>query len=175
MIKIGITYGLFIAVVIALVNSFFVDIYGVESESVTSFLGFLPLLVLAVGLFVAMRKIRKEVHQNNLTFGQAIYSGIVVCAIAAVSLGVIYFFYYQLINKNYADKVISMEVPKMEKSNFKPTQIALEIAKIKESYYPINVLIGTTIFMLISGIAISAIFSSILRTKDTFTEIVKRK
>ena len=65
MIKIGITYGLFIAVVIALVNSFFVDIYGVESESVTSFLGFLPLLILAVGLFVAMRKIRKEVHQNN--------------------------------------------------------------------------------------------------------------
>jgi hypothetical protein len=172
--KIAVIYGVGIAVVIALVNSFFVDIYGMDSDVVRTFLGFLPLVVLAAGLFMAMRKIKKRVYENNLTFGQAIYSGIVTCALAAVSLGVIYFFYYQFVNKNYADTVINMEVPKMEKSNYKPAQIALEIQKIKESYYPVNVLIGTTIFMLVSGIAISAIFSSILRTKDSFTEIVKR-
>ena len=173
--KIRILYGAGIAVIIALVNSFFVDIYGTESTAIRTILGYLPLLVLAIGLFLSMRKAKKEIYKNDLTFGQAIYSGIIVCVVAAISLGVIYFFYYKFINTNYADKVISMEVPVMKKNNFTASQIDSETNKIRESYYPVNVLFGTIIFMLVAGIAISAIYSSIFRTKDTFTEVAKRK
>ena len=65
--KTRIIYGVGIAVVIALVNSFFVDIYGIENESVRTFLGFLPLVVTGVGLFFAMRKTKKEIYNQLIT------------------------------------------------------------------------------------------------------------
>ncbi|HSZ24630.1 MAG TPA: DUF4199 domain-containing protein [Cytophagaceae bacterium] len=173
--KIAIKYGFVIALVIALVTSFFVDLFGIEYEFVRSYSGFTPFLFLALGLFIAMRKTKKEVYKNEWNFGQAIYSGIVLSAFTALFLGIINFLYFQFINKNYAEKVIKLVVPLMEKDKLSADEIAKQLEAIRKTYIPINQLTGTFIFIMVAGVVFSAIYSSILRTKDTFTEIAKRK
>jgi hypothetical protein len=173
--KIAVKYGLGIAVLIALVNSFFVDLFGIEYEFVRKFSGFTPFIVLATGLFFAMKKTKAEVYHNELNFGQAIYSGIVICAFAALFLGIINFIYFQFINKDYAEEVIKVAIPLMKQDKLTEEEISKQIEVIRNTYVPINQLTGTFVFILVSGVVFSAVFSAILRTKDTFTQIFKGK
>ncbi len=173
--KIALVYGFSTALVIALVNSFFFDLYGIEYEFVRTFSGFPPFIILAVGLFFAMKKTKKEVYLNDLNYGQAMYAGIVISAFTALGLGVINFFYYQFMNTSYAEEVIRIAVPEMNKNKFTTLQIAEQVAVIKDTYIPVNQLTGTFIVLLIAGIVFSAVISAVLRTKDTFTEIAKNK
>ncbi len=168
-------YGVGIAVVIAIVNGIFLDFFGIKYEFVRSFSGFAPIIILAVGLFWGMTKTKKEIYNNDLNFGQAIYSGLVICFFTALCLGILNFLYFKYVNKNYADEVLSIAVPQMQKELKKQDEIATQITLIKDSYLPLNQLRGTFIFILVAGIAFSAIISALIRTKDTFTEITKKK
>lgn len=173
--KIAIKYGAVIALTIALVNSFFVDLFGIEYDFVRSYSGFFPFIILGVGLYLALKKTKETIYANDLNYGQAIYSGIVIAAFIALFCGVINFFYFQLINTNYAEEVINIALPIMKKDQLKPDEIAVQIEKIKDTYKPINQLTGTFVIMLIAGIVFSAIFGAFLRTKDTFHLQAKEK
>ena len=173
--KIAVKYGLIIAIAIALGNSFFLDLFGIEYEFVRKFSGFVPVVFLAVGLFFAMKRTKKEMYHDKWNYGQAIYSGIVICAFTALFLGIINFMYFQFINPGYTEKAIRIAIPLMEKDKLDATAIDAQIKQMRDSYMPINQLTGTFVFVLIAGIVFSAIFSAILRTEDTFTQLFKPK
>jgi len=172
--KIAIKFGLGIAVLIALVNSFFIDLLGIENNFSRNYSGYSPFILTAIGLFIAMRKTKVEVYNNEWNFGQAIYSGIIISAFAAMFLGCFNFLYFQFINLDYVDKLIPTVQPLMIQDKLTPEDISKQIEIMKETYKPINQLTGTFVFMLITGVVFSAIFSSILRTRDTFTQIINK-
>ncbi len=173
--KIAITYGLVIAVIIAIVNSIFVDLFGIEYEFVRKYSGFFPFLILGTGLFQAMKKWKETVYAGDMNYGQAIYSGIVSAAFVALFCAIINFFYFQLINTNYAEEVIRIATPLMEQDKLTAAEIAENVDKIRDTYKPVNQLTGTFVIMLIAGVVFSAIFAALLRTKDTFTLTTKDK
>jgi hypothetical protein len=173
--KIKLIYGISIAVAIVLVNSFFIDITGVESDSMRTLFVYSPLVILAIGLFLAMKKIKVKIYNSDLNFGQAIYSGISICIVVAFCYSILNFFYFEYINKSYAEEDLKKQISEIQKKYKDPKEIEENVAKAKEYALPKNGLIGSFVFILISGIAISAISSSILRTKDTFTEIAKKR
>jgi uncharacterized membrane protein YraQ (UPF0718 family) len=173
--KIAVMYGAATALVIALVNSFFVDLFGIGYEFVRSYSGFSPFIILGVGLYLGLKKTKETSYANELNYGQAIYSGIVIAAFIALFCGVINFFYFQFINTDYSEEVIKVAMPLMEKDKLKSDEIAVQLEKIRETYKPINQLTGTFVIMLIAGIVFSAIFSAFFRTKDTFNLAPKDK
>lgn len=173
--KIAITYGFVIALVITLVNSFFVDGFGIEHDFVRKYSGFSPFIIVGIGLFLAMKKAKGETYHNDLNFGQAIYTGIVVCAFIALFSAIFNFLYFQFINVNYADEVIRIATPLMQADKMSEKEIAEQIVQIKETYKPVNQLTGTFVIMLVIGIFFSAIYGAILRTKDTFSLQSKEK
>lgn len=173
--KIAILYGLCIAILIAIVNIFFTDVLGIGNEFVRKFSGFTPFIAMALGLFLAMRKTKAEVYANDWNFGQAIYSGIVISAFAALFLGIFNFLYFQFLNPGYAEEVLKVAMPLMEKDSLSKKEIDMQIEVIRNTYIPINQLTGTFVFILVCGVVFSAVFSSILRTKDTFTQLNKEK
>ncbi len=173
--KIKILFGVGIAVVIAMANSFFLDLFGIKYEFVRTYAGFAPLVIIAIGLFIGIKKIKAEQYNNEINFGQAIFSGITITLTTALCLAIINFFYFQYINTNYAEEVLSIAIPEMQKNNMDAKEIAKQIATTKENYLPANQLKGTFVFIMVCGIAFSAILSSLLRTRETFTEITKKK
>ena len=171
--KYNVIYGLYIALALIIVNTIFMDVIGVGNDFVRQFSGFSPFLILAIGLFLAMRKVKANVYRNLWNYGQAIYTGIVLTAFAALFLSIYNFFNFQFLNPDFANEIIGVTKPLMIQDKLSAAVIEKEISLIRESYLPINQIKGTFVLVLLVGVVFSAIYSSILRTQDTFTQITK--
>jgi len=173
--KIQLKYGFIVAFIIAIVNIILCDLVGIENPFVRDFSGTIPVVIFAAGLFLGMREIRKKDYNNEINYGQAIFSGLAISILIALVLGFLNTLYYGLVNTGYAERVVSNFQAISKGLNLKPDVIALQIKDIRESYLPFNQFKGTLLFFSLIGIILSSIFSSILRTKDTFTQILKNK
>jgi hypothetical protein len=166
-------YGFYIALALIVINTIFVDIIGVGNDFVRQFSGLSPFVILAIGLFIAMRKIKAVVYANQWNYGHAIYVGIVLTAFTALVLSVYNFLYFQYINPDFVNEIIAVTKPLMIKEKLSLAEMNKEIAIIRESYLPVKMFKGTITMILIAGIVFSSIYSSILRTQDAFTQITK--
>jgi hypothetical protein len=173
--KIAIKYGLGIAVSVFVSNVILLDIIGIESDFIFRYSGFAPIIFLGVGLFVSMKKTRVLVYNNEMNYAQGLYSGIVIGAFAALFLSVFNFMYYEFINTGFIERYINVNVLMMEKEKMTSKEIATNVETLKITFNPARQLTSTFIVISIISVVFSAIFSAILRTKETFTQIFKRQ
>jgi hypothetical protein len=175
MMKTAIKYGAIIAAVIFIINSILIDFIGLQNQFVRMYSGYVPFVLFGLGLFWAMRKVKHQHYHNDLNYGQAIYSGIVLSAFIGLFMGILNFIYFQFLNPGYAEEILKIALPLMEADKIPVEEIEKEKEIIYETYKPINQLTATFVVLMIIGVAYSAVFSAFLRTKDTFTQIVQGK
>ncbi len=173
--KIPLKFGLLIAVVIAFVNIIQIDLIGIENKFVRENSDIFPALVLAVGLFIGMRTIRKITYDNQINYGQTLFSGILITLYVALFLTILNMFYFGFVNTGYAERLINVYLPLYQQMKLSPEVIAIQVQGMRDTYSISGQFKETFIVVGLIGVVLSTVFSSILRTKDSFTEILKNK
>ncbi len=173
--KIAVKYGLGIAVSIFVSNIILLDVIGIERDFIFRFSGFSPIIILGVGLFVSMKQNRSLTYNNEMNYAQGLYSGIVIGAFTALFLSVFNFIYYEFINPGFIERYINVNVLMMEKEKMSSKEITENVNALKLTFNPVRQLTSTFIVISIISVVFSAIFSTILRTKETFTQIFKKR
>jgi hypothetical protein len=172
--KTQLKYGVAMSIVLAILIIVDSELIGFGS-SLKSVLFIVQVLVFGTGLFFGMKETRKVSYKDDVNYGQAMFSGLTIGLIVAILLGLINSFYFGIMNQNYAERVIKEFTIVSGTLNLSKEAIALQIKEIKNTYTPFNQFMGTFLFFSVLGIVLSSVFSMILRTKDTFTQITKPK
>ena len=172
--KIPLKAGLIIAVTIFIVNIIQIDLVGIEYKFIRENSDVFPALVLAIGLFVGMRMVRKISYENQITFGQTLFGGLLITLFVAVFLTILNMFYFGVLNTGYAERLIKVYTPLYIEMKLTPEIIAIQTKGMRDTYTVIGQLKETFIVIGLIGVVLSTVFSSILRTKDSFTEVLKK-
>lgn len=127
-------------------------------------LGFI-LLVLFV--YTAINSFKKS-NNSYLSISQSIKIGLGVTLIFAL-LNVVYlYFFMSIIEPDFKDKIIEMQVEEMQKMNTPNSQIKTTVKIMEEYFVPITLSV-TIIYALIAGLITSLIIGAVLK-KDNLNK-----
>jgi uncharacterized membrane protein len=109
----------------------------------------------------------KKTNNNSLSIRQAIKIGLGITLIFALVNIVYLYVFMTVIEPNFKEQVIEMQIKEMEKANSTVSQIKTSVGFMKEYFVSITLFV-TVLFSLFTGLITSLIIGAILK-KDNST------
>lgn len=115
-VRMGIMYGILTAIGIAIYSTleFAVGLHG-KYLSIGQYVGYLRYVVLFIGLFLGIQKVRDAVPGGEITFLQGLWAGIIISVVAGLIVTCFERFYLEFINPGFFDTWIQFTVDEMKK------------------------------------------------------------
>ncbi len=126
--------------------------------------GLLSIVILAIGIYTGMKSVKRN-NGGKLTYGQAIFAGLIIGLITGIISALVGFTYVHFINPGYAAYMISESRKIMLADGKGPAQIAAGTADLQKQMttgmQALQALIGQTV----SGTILSLIIGVFVKSK----------
>lgn len=166
-------YGLLTGIIVSIFATGFFSLvdglnssysWGMQSSSIRGITGLLTLLILGTGIYIAMQAVKKA-QNNNLSYSQALKTGILVAVITGIITALGSIIYCEVINPGYAQYMLAEAQKAMAAQGETQQQIAADSLKVKQTYSTGMQVIQSLVGQSFAGTALSLILGVFLRTK----------
>lgn len=158
-LKAGLLIGIFLSIWDSLNYTF---LYTTHIANIAPYIG---LLILIVGVYFGIRNIKKFKFSNEITFGQASLSGVLISIYAALVIAFTTYIFYSKFNDTFEKNYLIKVEEKMKEDKVKPEEMTSAMEQIKKSLTPANQGQAAFFGTLITGIVFSFIFALVHRNK----------
>lgn len=137
---------------------------GIPAARLRAYSGLLGIVILAVGIWLGMKNARR---QNNfqLTYGQAIKTGIFMSLIAAVIVSCFSFLYCTIINPGYTDFMVKETGRSLTESHYTTEQINRQLQSARDFFSTRSQVLQALVGQSVAGTICSLIMGIFMRTK----------
>ncbi len=156
--KIGLKWGFIVGLINVLI---YTGIY-VSGQVGNQVLGYLPLVVLIVGIVMAMRDYKNQ-NDTFMSFGQGLGIGTFTSAVAGLLGGIFTYVYMSFIDTTLMSKQLDVTRTEMEKQGLTPEQFDQTMAMTEKFMTPSAIFVISILMSLIIGFVASLIISAVLR------------
>lgn len=126
--------------------------------------GLVTLVILGIGIYVGMEKVKKE--QGDLSYKEAIQTGILISLITAVIISIFTFLYCTFINPSYANYLLGESKKAMINQGLTESVMRKELSDLARQLTTPMQVVQAFVGQLVGGTLISLILGLIVRTKS---------
>jgi len=137
---------------------------NIPAAQIRSYSGLLSIIILALGIFLGLKQARTR-NGNNLTYGQAIKTGVLIAVVTAVVVGLFTLLYCTVINPGYTDFMVQDCQRTMTAAGKSPAEIARCVVSTRKEFSTGSQVAQSVIGQAVVGTIVSLIFGLFLRTK----------
>lgn len=174
MYKNTLTYGLYLGLILVIYSIllFVLDVMPVGFLK-PILLGLTSIIIYVIGIIFSTKKVRAEIYNGEVTYGQAFVIGLLVATAAAIVSTVYSFIQNTLIDSEYFTRIMSAQkewtLNFMQSKGVSEDQIDKALSKFDEqikNYSSIKTTLKTLLSSVIFGAIISLITSAFLKKKS---------
>lgn len=160
----ALTYGLYVAAA-NIVYYLIMYFTGAWKSEEMAWLGFLTIIFLAVGIYMAVKERKQEEWDGFMRFGQGFSTGLTVAVVAGIVGAIFYFVYLSYINPEIVDFMKDQMAKGMAEQEKQMTAEEFERAKEMGGIFiePGMQAVWTFVVTIIVGSIISTIVSAIMK------------
>jgi hypothetical protein len=137
---------------------------SLPAANVRSIGGLFSIVILVLGIAWAIQEVRRR-NEGQLTYGQAVKTGVLVACIVAVIVGLFALLYCAAINPGYTDFMVADAERTLRAAGKTPEQIAPELESVRKQF-GIGAQVGQALVgQVVVGCIASLILGAFLRTK----------
>ena len=145
----GIIVGAFLIAFFVIVNSLNSVLgWGLQPGNIQGITGLLSIPILATGILITMKRVKKE-QADQLTYLQALKTGVLVAVITAVIVALFSYIYCTIINPGFAQYMVGEAQKQMIAEHESRQQIVKESSNLLIGYSPgmqvFHALVGQTV------------------------------
>lgn len=137
--------------------------WGMQASSIRGLGGLLSIPIQAVGIYLAMQQ--TKTHTGQLTYMQAIKTGVTVAATIAVVVAVFSFLYCQLINPGFAEYMIKDAQKTMIANGESQQQLNQDLVSVSKQFTTGAQVMMALAGQFVVGSIISLIIGLFIKTK----------
>ena len=137
---------------------------GIPVARIRAYSGLFGIVLLIIGVYVGIREAKKK-NENQITFGEALRTGIFISLISAAIAGLFAFIYCTIINPGYADYMVRDAESTLMASKKTSKEISQELIQVRNRFSTTTQVLQALIAQSVMGSIGSLIISLFIRSK----------
>ena len=137
---------------------------NISATTLRGLTGLLTLVILGIGIYVGMQRI-KTVNSGKLTYGQAVFSGLLIALVTGIITALVSVVYCRLIDPNYSAYMISETQKAMLANGKSPAEVNVAVPALQQQWSTGGQFIQALIGQTVCGTVIALIMGIFVRTK----------
>lgn len=137
---------------------------AIPAGRIRAYSGLFSILILVLGIYFAAREVKRK-NEGQISYGQAVKTGIVVAVITGILVAFFGFLYCTVINPGYAAYMVSESEKGMIAAHNSPEQISLELEKVRQEFSTSSQVMMSLIGQIVVGSICSLIVGIFIRNK----------
>lgn len=138
---------------------------NIPATQIRSYSGLFSLIILALGIYLGLKQARAR-NGNNLTYSQAVKTGIGIAVITAVFVALFSWFYCAVLNPGYTEFMVRDVQRSMTAAGKSPADIAQAAESTRAAFSTGAQVAQALIGQTVGGTIITLLLGLFLRTKN---------
>ena len=138
--------------------------WQITPATIRGITGLLTLVILAIGIYSGMSAV-KRANAGQLSYGQALLTGIMVALTVGLTMMVLGFIYTHYINPGYFDYMVAEGKKEMVAEGKSPSEIAAGVTGLQWQFSAAGQAIQAMVAQTGAGTIISLVMAVFMRTK----------
>ncbi len=141
---------------------------GWPDKTFGQYSAYIGILLLATGTYMGVREIR-SINNGILFFGKSFYSGMVICFVVALMMGINAYVFNSVVDTNRKEKMVAQFQNEMIKQKKSPEEIKQVEENARAYFSPMGQVTAESGGTMIAGLFVSLVISAFVRSKKSTT------
>lgn len=136
----------------------------IPATQVRAYGGLFSILILVIGIYLGMKAVKKE-NAMNISYGQAVKTGILISVITGIIVALFSFLYCTVLNPGYADFMVSETQKAMVNAHASANEINDKLISVKKQFSTGSQVMQALVGQIAVGSISSLIIGLFIRSK----------